>query len=232
MTTSGVHVRQVENQPAFILSRYAARDSRISMVGFRLYVYLHTHQEGYLLTFPQIKKELGLGRDGIRSAIKNLTELGYLEVKQTRKDDQSFGPLSWQLLDPNAPTDQYSSPGVASPAAARPDAAQPTPIDNNKNKITNNKKTSSDEKDELFKVFWESYPKKPPRQERKQDAIKAFKSALTRATFEDIMAGVIAYQSRHNGYPLLAHNWLKNDGWEDATTTTQKKSIWDWEITK
>ena len=84
-------------------------------------------------------------------------------------------------------------------------------------------------KDELFKVFWESYPKKPPRQERKQDAIKAFKSALTRATFEDIMAGVIAYQSRHNGYPLLAHNWLKNDGWEDAATiTTNNKSDGFW----
>ena len=227
MTKSGVHVRQVQNQPAFILSRYAARDSQISMIGFRLYVYLHTHQEGYLLTFNQIKKELGLGRDGIRSAIKNLTELGYLKVEQTRKEDNSFVPLSWQLLDPNSPTDEYLSPGAGSPPAARPETAEATPIDNNKNKITNNKKTSSEDRDQLFEVFWQSYPKKPPRQERKQDALKAFKSAMNRTTFEDILAGVEAYKLRHNGYPLLAHNWLKNDGWEDAAATpTKSDGFW------
>jgi hypothetical protein len=82
---------------------------------------------------------------------------------------------------------------------------------------------------ELFEVFWQTYPKKPPRQERKQDALKAFKSALSRATFEDILAGVEAYKLRHNGYPMLAHNWLKNDGWEDAATiTTNNKSDGFW----
>jgi len=81
---------------------------------------------------------------------------------------------------------------------------------------------------DLFEVFWQNYPKKPPRQERKQDALKAFKSALTRASFEDILAGVEAYKLRHNGYSMLAHNWLKNDGWEDAATKPQNKSDGFW----
>lgn len=80
---------------------------------------------------------------------------------------------------------------------------------------------------EMFEVFWSEYPKKPGRTERKEDARKAFKSALTRASFEDILAGVEAYKTRHNGYPLLAHNWLKNDGWE-ASAGSQPKQDGFW----
>lgn len=216
---SGVQIKQIVNQPAFVLSRAAARDTRITNIGFRLYVYLHTHQSGYNLTFAQIKREVGLGRDGIRSAIKNLTELGYLRVEQTRKADNSFGPLAWQLLDPHAPIDQETSPQVASPSAASPDAGQVTPIDNKEKQVNKTK--------ELFDVFWSEYPKKPGRTERKEDARKAFKSALTRTSFEDILAGVEAYKTRHNGYPLLAHNWLKNDGWE-ASAGSQPKQDGFW----
>jgi hypothetical protein len=216
---SGVQVKQIVNQPAFVLSRAAARDMRISHIGFRLYVYLHTHQVGYLLTYAQIKREVGLGRDGIRSAIKNLTELGYLKVEQTRKPDNSFGPLAWQLLDPNASTGQETTPMTASPVTASPAAGESTPIDNKEIQVNKTK--------ELFEVFWSEYPKKPGRTERKEDARKAFKSALTRAKFEDILAGVEAYKTRHNGYPLLAHNWLKNDGWE-AQAGSQPKQDGFW----
>lgn len=212
---TGVQVKQIINQPAFVLSRAAARDMRITHIGFRLYVYLHTHQTGYNLTYSQIKREVGLGRDGIRSAIKNLTELGYLRVEQTRKPDNSFGPLAWQLLDPNSPTAQETAPVTGSPVTASPAAAETTPIDNKEKQVNKTK--------ELFMEFWIAYPKKPGRTERKADAEKAFKSALTRASFEDILAGVEAYKTRHNGYPLLAHNWLKNDGWEDAAGSTPKQ---------
>jgi hypothetical protein len=50
---------------------------------------------------------------------------------------------------------------------------------------------------------------------------------MNRTTFEDILAAVEAYKLRHNGYPLLAHNWLKNDGWEDAAATpTKSDGFW------
>ncbi len=45
--------------------------------------------------------------------------------------------------------------------------------------------------DDLFKEFWDNYPRKID----KAKAFRAFKSALKRAKFEDILAGAIAYRN-------------------------------------
>ncbi len=65
-----------------------------------------------------------------------------------------------------------------------------------------------------FDEFWNEYPKK----EGKKPAFKAFASALRRATFEDILAGVIRYKNSDRvtrGYVMLASRWLNEDHWED-----------------
>lgn len=65
-----------------------------------------------------------------------------------------------------------------------------------------------------FDEFWNEYPKK----EGKKPAYKAFTSALSRATFEDILAGVIRYKASDKvtrGYIMLASRWLNEDHWTD-----------------
>ena len=93
---------------------------------------------------------------------------------------------------------------------------QPTAPELNKEP---NKNLTSDLK-ALFAEFWKEYPKAPQhRTERKSDAMREFKSALTRAKFEDILAGAIAYANdpKENRYKLIAVKWLRNDGWELST---------------
>lgn len=68
---------------------------------------------------------------------------------------------------------------------------------------------------ELFDEFWNSYPRKLD----KAKAFRAFKSALTRAKFEEILAGVIAYRNdpkRNPDYTKYPATWLNNDSWENA----------------
>jgi hypothetical protein len=65
-----------------------------------------------------------------------------------------------------------------------------------------------------FDEFWNEYPKK----EGKKPAFKAFASALRRATFEDILAGVIRYKTSdkvQRGFIMLASRWLNEDHWTD-----------------
>lgn len=79
---------------------------------------------------------------------------------------------------------------------------------------------------EQFDEFWREYPRK----EGKKPAFKAFRSALSRATFEDILAGVIAYKQSDRvlkGYIKLPAGWLNEDLWEDAATAVQSKAIGD-----
>lgn len=65
-----------------------------------------------------------------------------------------------------------------------------------------------------FDEFWNEYPKK----EGKKPAFKAFTSALRRASFEDMLAGVMRYKSSDKvkrGFIMLASRWLNEDHWTD-----------------
>jgi hypothetical protein len=65
-----------------------------------------------------------------------------------------------------------------------------------------------------FDEFWKEYPLKKD----KGKASKAFKSAMTRASFEEILAGAIAYRNDPNRKPEFTKypaSWLNADAWEN-----------------
>ena len=58
-----------------------------------------------------------------------------------------------------------------------------------------------------------------PQEDRQGQGLKAFRSALKRASFEDILAGVIAYRNdptRNPDYTKYPTTWLNADAWENA----------------
>lgn len=68
-----------------------------------------------------------------------------------------------------------------------------------------------------FLEFWNAYPRKLD----KAKAFRAFKSAMKRAKFEDILAGVIAYRNdpkRNPDFTKYPATWLNSDSWENAAT--------------
>jgi hypothetical protein len=77
--------------------------------------------------------------------------------------------------------------------------------------------------DDLFKEFWDNYPKKID----KAKAFRAFKSALKRAKFEDILAGAIAYRNdstRDTDFTKYPATWLNADAWENAANLPEVKA--------
>jgi hypothetical protein len=85
---------------------------------------------------------------------------------------------------------------------------------------------------EMFLEFWNEYPRKSD----KRAATKAFKSALNRAKFEDILAGVIRYANDANlpeqRYIKHPATWLNADAWENGPLPSdprKAKPTTDWE---
>jgi hypothetical protein len=87
---------------------------------------------------------------------------------------------------------------------------------------------------ELFDNFWKEYPRKSDR----RAALKAFRSALNRAGFEEILAGVIRYahdpnlpEARFIKHPAT---WLNADAWENGPLPELKgkKKQTDWDAIK
>lgn len=79
---------------------------------------------------------------------------------------------------------------------------------------------------EMFDEFWNAYPRKLD----KGKAFRAFRSALKRATFEDILAGVIAYRNdpkRNPDFTKYPASWLNADAWENAATLPEVRQAND-----
>jgi hypothetical protein len=105
---------------------------------------------------------------------------------------------------------------IQSPSGVKPVSPEPN------KELNNNLSLISEQFDE----FWKEYPRK----EGKKPAFKAFRSALSRAKFEDILAGVIAYKQSERvrkGYIKLPAGWLNEDLWEDAASIAQSKQVGD-----
>ena len=87
---------------------------------------------------------------------------------------------------------------------------------------------------DLFNEFWKEYPRKSD----KRAALKAFRSALNRASFEEILAGVLRYSQDPNlpETRFIKHpaTWLNADAWENGPLADRraKKKDNDWDALK
>jgi predicted transcriptional regulator len=176
------------------------RNAGLSPSANYLLIYLMTHEIGYEITFSQMQRETGLGIKGVRAALAELQSKNWLAMERTKKVNGQLGPYRYTLTDSTVPQGTVVAGTVA----------QGT--DNKKN---NYKEEQSKEIDSLFDEFWNAYPRKLD----KAKAFRAFKSALKRTKFEDILAGVIAYRNdpaRNPDFTKYPATWLNNDSWENA----------------
>jgi hypothetical protein len=175
------------------------RDNRLSFKARGILAMLMSHTQGWSLSINTIAKQNQEGKDAIRSAVQELEKYGYLYRTQVNEGGR-FGESIWVTQDPSD-----------SPMAENPTTENPTTKNNNikEEHIKNTKE------EDLFDEFWSCYPRKLD----KAKAFRAFRSALKRATFEDILAGVIAYRNdpkRNPDFTKYPASWLNADSWENA----------------
>ena len=195
---------------------WVVRDPSYSPNAFRLLAYLLSHAQGYELTYQQIERQTTLGRYAINEAAKFLETTGWLELRRDKGPDGRWLAKTWIIKDPNS----TASNSTANDSIVEPFHSGTTSghIEENliKNK-TNNRKTLSENESKKFDEFWNHYPRKVD----KGAAFRAFRSALKRANFEDILAGVIAYRNdptRNPDFTKYPATWLSADSWENAAT--------------
>lgn len=188
---------------------WVVRDPAYSPNTFRLLAYLLSHAQGYELTYAQIERQTTLGRYAINEASKFLVAEGWLELRQEKGSDGRWLAKTWIIKDPHSTADD------STPEPFRSGMTNGHIEKQLLEKNTNNRKTLS-QSDEQFKEFWKEYPRKTD----KRAGEKAFRSALARATFEDILAGVIRYANDPNlpemKYIKHPATWLNADAWENG----------------
>lgn len=196
------------------------RDSRISFKARGILFLILSNDPGFTLSIRRIADQSKEGKDAIRSAIKELEFFGYL----VREDQDHNGETIWRTHDP----DRADNPPTPVGKSDHPRSENPHTKNTNKNK---NKNIYPQ-----FEEFWKEYPKKRD----KGAAYKAFQSALSRAKFEEILAGTIRYRedpTRKPEYTKYPASWLNADAWENEyepsrESEARKRMDRDRELTK
>ena len=204
---------------------WVVRDPSYSPNAFRLLAYLLSHAQGYELTYQQIERQTTLGRYAINEAAKFLETTGWLELRRDKGPDGRWLAKTWIIKDPNS-TANESTAGDSIVEPFHSGTANGHIEENLIKNKTNNRKTHLEGELEKFEEFWKEFPRK----EGKKPAFKAFRSALTRAKFEDLLAGAIAYRSSDRvkrGFIKLPATWLNEDLWEDAASFIQGQTLND-----
>ena len=211
MSTGINRIYKSESTQFTTVPNWVVRDPNYSPNAFRLLAYLLSHSDGYELTYGQIERQTTLGRYAINQAAKFLIEEGWLEWEQEKGANGQWLAKTWILKDPNSTVPLRNESTTESFHYGTVNGH----IENNLlEKNTNKRNTLLEDAHLLFKEFWKEYPRKLD----KGKAERAFKSALTRTSFEDIIAGVIRYTNDPNRNPEFTKypaSWLNADAWEN-----------------
>ena len=102
------------------------RDEDVGATAKLLLIYLLSHKIGYQIRDDQMMRETGIGRHALRTARKELQELGFIELNRVRQDDNSWGGYRYELSDPRG---YFSTVGYStvehSTVENRPDNRKP-----------------------------------------------------------------------------------------------------------
>lgn len=182
------------------------RDTRLSLKAIGLLVQLMSHTPGWRMSIRSLAKANGTGIDTIKSAVAELERHGYLvrSEEQNRGDDGTFADYQWTTADP------FQNPVTGKPRHGETEHKEEHAFI--EEQVTKNKQENK--LDDLFDEFWNAYPRKLD----KAKAFRAFKSALKRAKFEDILAGLLRYRNDPNRDPDFTKypaTWLNSDAWEN-----------------
>jgi hypothetical protein len=205
------------------IPNWVVRDPNYSPNAFRLLAYLLSHEDGYELTYQQIERQTTLGRYAINQAANFLVSEGWVILKRNKGADGRYLAKTWILKDPRA-TEDDSTADDCIVESFHSGTANGHIEDHLLEKTTNKRRTlSKSEYESLFDEFWKEYPRKLD----KGAAFRAFKSALKRAKFEDILAGAIAYRNdptRKPEFTKYPATWLNADAWENAANLPEVKA--------
>lgn len=178
----------------------------------------HQGEIGAWPSIATIAKMVNASERSVQRDIQHLQSIGELkvEIQNAPTKNQYKSNLYWVTLPGVTAGVTESQSGVTDSASGVTAGGVQTLIEPLQE--TNKPKT-----EKLFDEFWNSYPRKLD----KAKAFRAFKSALKRAKFEDILAGVIAYRNdptRNPDFTKYPATWLNNDSWDNAATTPEARA--------
>lgn len=192
----------------------------------------HQGEIGAWPSLATLAKMVNASERSVQRDIEYLVELGELEVHYQQAPTRNHYKSNLYFV--NLPGVTKTAPGVTNTEGGVTNTGGGVTAGGVQTLIEPLRETlSNTHVSELFDEFWKEYPRKSD----KRAAMRAFKSALARVSYEDIMAGVIRYATDPNlpEMRFIKHpaTWLNADAWENGPLPERKgKKTTDWDALK
>lgn len=202
-------------------------DTRLSCKAKGVMLMMFSVHPGWDYSVAGMAKACGMGKDAMRSALKEMEDAGYLERRQMHSPDGTFAGSEYVIRDHSEPLTENptTAPLADYPSSGNPSSENPTqPL---KTKINNTPysppagdgapkpskrkqreaKEAPDWKPERFAGFWSMYP----RGENKQGAMRAWDKLQPSDELIDTMARALKRQ-------VASEDWRQGIGIPYAST--------------
>lgn len=185
-----------------------------------VYLYLRSHSDGWKITTERVAENIGMGKDSVGAALKDLVQFGYIRRYRVRTDGGTFGGWEYEVL---------STPVTVSGKTDHGKTPYPENTDVGKNRMhkkTNSSKKIKSKEDQSsnqeirtkFEKFWIAFPRKAD----KDNALKKFEEQVAKgATADDLVRSAENYreQTERNEtqkiYMPMPKTFLNQERWRD-----------------
>lgn len=171
-----------------VIFRSVAQDSRLSLKARGLFLLMQSLPDDWSYSISGLAAKANAGKDTIRSALKELADVGYL-VKEQAHDSGGKFARNVLILQDEAPAPSSGKPSTGKPTTEKPSTVFPTvqnievqiqdintpPISpqGGRRRSRQTHKETADWKPERFEAFW-TYYRTHVRNEDRQAAIRAW----------------------------------------------------------
>jgi hypothetical protein len=192
--------------------RHSKADGRARLV--LLAIADHQGEIGAWPSLATLAKMVNASERSVQRDIDYLQNIGELEVHYQQAPVRNHYKSNLYFVRLTGVTDYESGVTNTDTGVTNTQRGVTTGVVQSLNRTITEPSTETHER-ELFEEFWKEYPKKSD----KRIALKAFKSAMRRTTFDQILAGLIAYrqatESIEQRFVKNPATWLNADAWEN-----------------
>ena len=237
-----------------VIYNSALQDPRLSLKTIGLFAVMQSFPDNWEYSVSGLAARVRVGRDAVRSCLKELEDAGYLVREQQHGPGGKFAGTVYTLLD-EVPAEKQpltENPSTVetagkSPLTEKPTTVKPSPVQpSSENRPQVNKHLSKETlsnnpiapkgaqaSDELFEKFWAAYPKK----QNRAAALRAWAKLCPDSELCRVMVDALLWQRntdqwrQDNGrfIPSPA-SWLRGRRWEDEPSKRVDSTGWIKEI--
>ena len=226
-------IRREKSENYSVIYNECFQNPELSARAKGIFAYLMTLPDDWKIYKRELTKHFKEGRDALNKAFEELEGCGYITKKPERGEGGRLGGWDYTVYES---TDLLKTRNTVNPLDGESattkylssESTNPTKEGAEEKSIAENRESSNQgsipEKENLsssevarFNTFWAVYPKKKD----KANALKAFRRALKKIDFGDMVSAISKVKMSHdwtkdNGqYIPLAATWLNGERWAD-----------------